>query len=188
MHTLRSAFGRTASVTRRRLLGVAGALISASSTACGGGTGDAAKSATPAKVVESKDCAPQPGKTADFVAIADYIKSTEPKPMRFLSAAGTDTAVSDDGMAAMQDKGPTYFYAGKEAAMKAVRDKLELAGPFTALLIVNHGVTKNADGTRTIKLGGHFVTGEFDGKLAKSMTYTMSCGAAGWAVAGKKES
>jgi hypothetical protein len=186
MHSLRSRFDGMMPAMRCASVAVLVASTGVIATACGG-SGDAAKNADPASTAESKDCAPQPGKTADFVAVADYIKNTQPKPMRFLSAAGTDSAVSEDGMLAMQDKGPTYYYAGKESALKAVRDKLELAGPFTALLIVTHDATKNADGTRTIRLSGHFVTGEQDGKATKAQTYTMSCGPTGWTVASKKE-
>ena len=90
-------------------------------------------------------------------------------------------------MAALQDKGPTYFYAGKETQKAKVREKLEQAGPFTALLVVMRADRKNTDGTRTVDLGGHFVTGKYDGKETPSRSYTFKCDTAGWAMASKKD-
>ena len=132
-------------------------------------------------------CVEQPGSTAIALAVRDFIKHSEPKPMRFLTAAGTDSAIPDEGIRELQDKGPTYFYAGADAARKKVREKLELAGPFTALLVVMRGDRKNEDGTEVVSLGGHYVTGQFDGKAAASHAYTMSCDTAGWRIKTKAD-
>lgn len=156
--------------------------------ACNGGRDAGGKTAgANAKTAAEPSCAPQPGVTPGFLAVADYIKTTQPAPMRFLTAAGTDSAVSDDGMRALQDKGPTYFYAGKESQKQKVREKLEQAGPFTALLVVMRGDTKNADGTQTIRLGGHFVTGKYDGTNTPSRAYTYACSADGWKMSAVKD-
>src|SRR4051812_12675451 len=48
-------------------------------------------------------------------AVASYVKPLKPKPERFLVSAGTDSAVGDAGLVALQDKGPTYLFPGDPA-------------------------------------------------------------------------
>ncbi|MEP6764626.1 MAG: hypothetical protein ABJB66_09965 [Gemmatimonadaceae bacterium] len=155
--------------------------------ACDSGKGSSVAKTASGKAKAEKGCVAEAGSSAATVAIRDFIKNSEPKPMRFLSAAGTDSAVPDEGLRALQDKGPTYFYAGSEEQKKKVRDKIELAGPFTALLIVMRSDKKNADGTEVVSLGGHYLTGEFDGKVAPARAYTMSCDTAGWSIKSKAD-
>jgi hypothetical protein len=164
-----------------------GTLLVFMMTACDGSksAGDAAGNKA-AKASDASGCAPKIGVNPGALAVSDYIKTADPKPMRFLTAAGTDSAISDEGMPSLQDKGPTYFYAGKETQKAKVRAKLEEAGPFTALLVVMRADRKNADGTRTITLGGHFVTGQYDGKETPVSTYTFSCDSSGWKQASKQ--
>lgn len=184
MHILRSPLDT-------RALAVAVALALPALVACDG-TKDAANSATPAKSASGPEadaagCKPVPGINPGALAITDYIRSTtEPTPRRFLTAAGTDSAVTDEGMVAMQDKGPSYFYTGKETQKAKVRDMLVSVGPYPALLIVMHDA-KNANGTRVIRLGGHFVTGEFDGRTSTTRTYTFACDASGWKQTGRTD-
>ncbi|MEP6780278.1 MAG: hypothetical protein ABJC26_10335 [Gemmatimonadaceae bacterium] len=155
--------------------------------ACDSGKGSSAAKVASGKATVAKGCVEEPGSSAATVAIRDFIKNSDPKPMRFLSAAGTDSAVPEEGLRALQDKGPTYFYAGTDEQKKKVRDKIELAGPFTALLIVMRSDKKNDDGTEVVNLGGHYITGEFDGKAAASHAYTMSCDTSGWSIKSKAD-
>lgn len=154
---------------------------------CDSGKGAGATKLASGKAKVAKGCVEEPGSSAATVAIRDFIKNSVPKPMRFLTAAGTDSAVPEEGLRALQDKGPTYFYAGTEAQKKKVRDKIELAGPFTALLIVMRSDKRNDDGTEVVSLGGHYITGEFDGKRAASQAYTMSCDTSGWSIKSKAD-
>lgn len=184
MHMLRSASRRL----KRVPAPLAGAiLLTLTLAAC-----DTGKSAAAAKTVGGKGkansgCAEEPGQGAVSIALRDFIKTTEPKPMRFLSAVGTDSAVPDASIRELQDKGPTYLWGGNDAAKKKLREKIELAGPFTALLIAVRGDKKNGDGTEVVSIGGHFLTGEFDGKPAARHAYTMACDTAGWHVKSKAD-
>jgi hypothetical protein len=122
------------------------------------------------------------GKLPIQLALRHYIKQTTPKPMRFLVAAGTDSALSETGAKVLQEFGPMYYYAGGEAAMQKVRERLDIVGPFPALLVVKRSSAKPTSSTEIIRLGGHFVTGEHDGKKAGSSQYTFVCGAGGWTM------
>ena len=168
-------------------MGAAVALI-VTVMACDSGKGSTtdAKSAL-RKSKAASGCVAQAGETPAALAVRDYIKNSQPKPMRFLTAAGSDSAVPDDAFHELQDKGPTYYYAGTDAAKKKVRDKLELAGPFTALLVVVRGVKKNDDGTEVLRIGGHYLTGEYDGKAGDSRAYRMACDTAGWSIKNKQD-
>ena len=135
---------------------------------------------------------PQPcqavaGKSALQLALRHYIKAAVPLPRRFLVAAGTDSGMSDAAMKTLIEFGPSYYYTGSEAAKAKLRDKLTTVGPWPVLLIVLRSDKKIRTTTEVIRLGGHYVTGEFDGQHAISREYTMSCGAAGWTVKDVKE-
>lgn len=126
------------------------------------------------------------GKLPLQLALRHFIKKATPKPMRFLVAAGTDSALSEMGAKVLQEFGPMYYYAGSEATRQKVRERLDIVGPFPALLIVKRSGPKPTGNTETIRLGGHYVTGEHDGKKAESNEYTFVCGPSGWTLKGVK--
>lgn len=132
-------------------------------------------------------CQAVAGKSALQLALRHYIKAAAPLPRRFLVAAGTDSGMSDAAMKTLIEFGPSYYYTGSEAAKAKLRDKLTTVGPWPVLLIVLRSDKKIGTTTEVIRLGGHYVTGEFDGQQAVSREYTMSCGAAGWTVKDAKE-
>lgn len=132
-------------------------------------------------------CQAVAGKSALQLALRHYIKAAVPLPRRFLIAAGTDSGMSDAAMKTLVEFGPSYYYAGSETVKAKLRDKLTTIGPWPVLLIVVRSDKKIGTSTAVIRLGGHYVTGEFDGKHAVSREYTMSCGAAGWTVKDVKE-
>ena len=126
--------------------------------------------------------------TALYLAYAEYINTTKPAGLRFLTAAGTDSAAPDDAFRAMQDKGPSYFYGGDSAAKLKIREKLESVGPFASLLIVHRGATPSAAGdTVTVRLGGYYIGGELEGKVATSKTIVVVCADSAWKVASTKD-
>jgi len=121
--------------------------------------------------------------TATYVAYREFIKATTPTPQRFLTAAGTDSAASEDGFRAMQDKGPSYFYGGDSVAQRQIREKLASVGPYASLLIVQRGTTTSAKGdTVTVQLGGHFIGGELEGKAAAGKVIVVACGDSAWTM------
>lgn len=161
-------------------------LVSALLAACGDGkpAPDAASS-TDAVIVSS--CA-SARPSAEYVAFLDFIKNTSPAPQRFLTAAGTDSAAPEDGFRAMQDKGPSYFYGGDEAAKQKLKEKLASVGPYASLLIVFRGSTSSTNGdTVSFDLGGHYVGGEHDGKVGESRTMVVACADSAWKVTTETE-
>jgi len=115
-------------------------------------------------------------------AVASYVKQVKPKPERFLVSAGTDSAVGDAGLVALQDKGPTYLFPGDPALQVQVRAQLHEKGDYTTLLVVRHGATTGDKKSATVRLAGHYVGGEENGKVAGARSVTLSCDSAGWHV------
>lgn len=121
------------------------------------------------------------------LAVRDFITVTQPTAKRYLSAAGTDSAVPDDGFKVLQDKGPTYFYSSDTVAQRKIREKLEEVGPYPSMLVVFRGKTETNDGnTVTVRLGGHFVGGDDNGKVAPNRSYEVTCDTTGWKIASSK--
>jgi hypothetical protein len=136
---------------------------------------DAAEGAAPQCV--SRDS------TAMTMAVLDYITKADPRPQRFLSAFGTDSALPEDGFKTLQGKGPTYYYNDNPKNQAQVRAKLEEAGPYTTMLVVYKGKTEADNGnTLTVSIGGHYVGGEFEGKTAPVRAITVRCDTTGWRV------
>ena len=104
-------------------------------------------------------CAQPPGDSAYFVATQEYLKGLTPKPRRFLSPVGTDSALPDAAFKALQDNGPSYLYPSDPAGQKKVLDRLEEVGPWTALLVSWHGVERLGESAAVIHLRGHFLLG-----------------------------
>jgi len=119
--------------------------------------------------------------TALRVAVLDYITTADPRPQRFLSTFGTDSALPEDGFKSLQDKGPTYYYNDNPKNQQQVRDKLEQAGPYTTMLVVYKGKQERDNGnTVTVTLGGHYIGGEHEGKVAPVREITVRCDSTGW--------
>lgn len=116
------------------------------------------------------------------VALRHFAKNADPLPRRFLNAAGTDSALSDVAMKTLTELGPTYYWAGNDAAKAKLRDKLETVGPWPALLVVVRSEKKTSATAATVRLGGTYLTGQMHGKALPTSTYTMSCNVAGWTI------
>lgn len=127
------------------------------------------------------------GKSPLQVALRHYIKGAEPIPRRFLSVVGTDSAVSEAGMKVLAEYGPTYYYTGSDAVKAKLKDNLERIGPYPALLVVVRSNKKVNATTQSVRVGGHYISGEFDGKVATSREYTLLCAEAGWVIKESKE-
>ncbi len=159
--------------------GIALAVIALLLNACGGGD----KAAVGKDDAVLSSCA-EADTTAVMVAVREYITTASPTPQRYLSAAGTDSAVPEDGFKVLQDKGPTYFYGGDSTAQRKIREKLASVGPYASLLVLFKGKTETADGNDvTITLGGQYIGGEHEGKRAAAKTYGVRCDSTRWKVA-----
>jgi len=164
--------------TLRFTLAITTPLVSALA-ACGGSSADTRAART--QTAETGPSCTSRDTTAVGVAVRDYITNARPTPQRFLSAAGTDSALPDDGFKVLQDKGPTYFYTSDPKGQAQVREKLELSGPYASLLVVYRGSAEADNGnTVTVTLGGHYVGGEHDGRVAEDRAIAVRCDTTGW--------
>lgn len=125
-------------------------------------------------------CEESPGSDVYADALTHYLSGLLPTPRRFLSAAGTDSALPERVFEGVQDKGPTYFYPGDEAGRTVVRQKLREAGPWAALLVVWRGNDVQSDSTVVIRLAGHYVGGEEDGQSAPQKSLLFACDTMPW--------
>jgi len=162
----------------RALVPAAVLVTAALVTACGGdGRGSAAGGRS-----SSASCAPDSGVTV-AAAVAEFIKTAQPTPQRYLMASSTDSALPEAGMRALQDKGPTYYYPADTAQRAKVRAQLANIGDYNTILVVLHGVTPPAEGRTTVRLGGHYVGGKADGQSTAPRSYAFVCDTAGWRLA-----
>lgn len=142
--------------------------------ACSGGESSARRTAS-----RPRACA-QPQDSATFQAILAYIKSSSPYPQRFLSAAGTDSALPDIGVAALQEKGPTYFYPGDSVSRAKVLKRMDDMGPYTSLLVSWRGIRRDTDSTVVVRLSGGYLGGKFHGQPAVPRAFTFACEQGRW--------
>jgi len=154
--------------------------------ACSGGDNGAASRSN--KQTASSPACVSTDTTPVGLAVREYITTATPTPQRYLSAAGTDSAVPEDGFKVLQDKGPTYYYGGDEKAKAAIRERLEVVGPYASLLVVYHGKTEANNGNAvTVSLGGHYIGGEHEGKVSPTRSIEIVCDTAtGWKVGAVK--
>ena len=141
--------------------------------ACGGGKADSRAAAS------ASACGPATDALA-HTAVLEYLKlQTDPYPQRFLVAAGTDSALPESGLRALQDKGPTYFYPADSAQRTKVRAKLDSVGTYTTILIAWRGLEKG-DTASAVRLAGTFIGGKHDGRTAPVRTMHFACDSTGW--------
>ena len=113
------------------------------------------------------------------LAVGQYIKGAKPKPERFLVSAGTDSALGDAGLVALQDRGPTYLYPGDPALQGQVRGQLHEKGDYTTLLVVRKGA-ESKNGAASVSLAGHYVGGESEGQHVAPRSYRFACADSVW--------
>ncbi|MGZ8491761.1 MAG: hypothetical protein ACXWZS_06070 [Gemmatirosa sp.] len=170
------------------------ALLPVALAACGGGgqpdPGDKAAAgnlvartrAAAARPEGPKVCAPGTD-DALTLAVREYVKQATPKPQRFLVSVGTDSALPEAGQRALQDRGPMYLFPAAPALQQQIRTLLHEKGDYTTLLLVLRDASRR-DSTVTVRLDGHYVGGEEDGRPAGPRVYQASCSAGAWRLAG----
>ena len=125
-------------------------------------------------------CARAEGSVVGPAVLAYITAQHRPTPQRFLFAAGTDSALPDPGVVALQDKGPTYMYPANPTQRAVVRAKLAKAGPWASLLVSYRGL-RLADSTHAVvRLGGIFVGGKDDGVEAPGRSVSFTCENGEW--------
>lgn len=161
--------------------------------ACGGGERDAttgdtagawlARTRTQARndTAGPKPCEPGTDE-AVRLAVTDYVKTAQPRPQRFLAPVGSDSAIPEGAMRALQDRGPTYLFPGAATLQAQVRQQLHDKGDYTTMLVVLRGATRR-DSTVSVVVEGHYVGGEEEGRRGGPRRYQATCSAGSWTVA-----
>jgi hypothetical protein len=150
------------------------ALAASLLAACGGGSEAGGHRPSFAK------CEQPPGDSAYASAVREYVKGLQPRPMRFLVPIGTDSMLPDVAREELSHMQPTYLWPKDEANQKLLVDKLSRVGPWASLLVTWHGMQRVGDGSAVVRMGGHYVGGEFDGKAAPRRAIHFNCDTARW--------
>jgi hypothetical protein len=118
-------------------------------------------------------------------AIDAFVQSVHPKPRRFLIAAGTDSALPTGAESRLQRHGPTYLFPADTALRRRVLARLDSVaegyGDMPTLLVTFRGVDRAGDERAIVRLGGQFIGGANDGKVAHR-TVQFVCDTARWNV------
>lgn len=134
--------------------------------ACSGGDG---KKATTSGVAcrQSKD-------SATWRAVVSYAKNSDPFAQRFLSASAGDSALPEVGVAALQDRGPTWLFPKDSVGRSKVRDRLD-DGIANTMLVYWLGSAQEGDTAMSIRLGGRYIGGKLEGTVARPKVYRFKC-------------
>lgn len=120
-------------------------------------------------------------------AVTNYIKNLNPTPQRFLIGVGSDSALPAGAHRALQDKGPTWLFPPDSAMQATVRANLADKGDFSTLLVIYRGTQRLDEARTVVRLGGRYVGGEHDGKVAASRTIHFNCDSLGWTFSRTEE-
>ena len=167
------------STTRFRL--VAGVTLApalcALLAACSGGDRKASDARIAARA--GAGCGSLDTNTVVARAVTQFVTTTDPKPLRFLYMAGTDSMLPEAGQRAIQDKGPTYLWPATPAQQPIVRKKLEDAGPWNALLVTYKGIVQPTPETARVRIGGTWIGPVDDGKQLGVKVASFECSTVG---------
>ncbi len=152
--------------------------------ACGGSQDNASASGSAVTLNPATACAiSTPGPVT--LAVRDFITTAEPRPLRFLNAVATDSALPEAAAALVQDKGPTFYWLSDEKSQQQIRSKLATGGDWPTMLVLLREHTDHGDGTHTVRIGGRYVERPNDGEVSPEKRYTVSCqtdSTAVWAI------
>jgi hypothetical protein len=143
--------------------------------ACSGGDGKKSTTASGVTCRQSKD-------SATWRAVISYAKSSDPYAQRFLAAMAGDSALPEIGVAALQERGPTWLFPKDSAGRAKVRDRLD-DGIANTMLVYWLGSQQEADTAMTIRLSGRYIGGKLEGTVAKARVYRFKCPEDRWVLA-----
>jgi hypothetical protein len=116
-------------------------------------------------------------------AMDTYLAAVQPTPRRFLIAAGTDSAIPSVGESRLQRRGPTYVFPADPALQKRVLSRLDsvagVYGDMPTLLVTYRGLQRVGKHQAVVRLGGYFLGGVNDGKVAHRAVQFV-CDTARW--------
>lgn len=142
--------------------------------ACGGGAANSDRAAQDVALDPATACnllTPSPV----AIAVLDYITTADPKPLRFLNAATTDSALPPAAEAVVKEKGPTFYWLPNEKNQQQIRDKLESGGEWPNMLVLVRELSDNGAGTTVVRIGGRYVGKPHEGRESPERRYTIRC-------------
>ncbi|HVE78257.1 MAG TPA: hypothetical protein VNA89_05330 [Gemmatimonadaceae bacterium] len=158
-------------------LAVLAAALAAGALACGSDSRPqrAARTGGP----RGRGCG-EPGDAQLAAAVLKYVELARPTPQRFLVAAGTDSALPEAGLLALQRKGPTYLFPADAKQQTALRARLAQVGSYNTLLVVLKERRLLDPAQMLYRMSGTYVGGPPDGQTAGVRALVFRCDSTGW--------
>lgn len=133
-----------------RLLSV---LALAATTACSGGGETAGGTSRPVK----PGACGQPDAKLVAAAVPEFIRTAQPRAVRYLVPATSDTSLPEAGRAALQMKGQTFLYPNDSAMRQQIINRLSDAGEYTTMLVAYKGTKLVARDSAVVQFAGHYI-------------------------------
>ena len=111
----------------------------------------------------SADAKPKPGvcgqPDAKLVATAvpEFVRTAQPRALRYLVPATSDSSLPDAGRTALQMKGQTFLYPNDTTQRTALINRLSDAGEYTTLLVAYKGVRLVTRDSAVVVFAGHYI-------------------------------
>ena len=156
------------------LAGVLAAL--ASTSACGGASGDEKKILP----MFQKRCPSFPRGQVLKEAVTQFITTATPTPQLFLYIPATDSSLPDAGVRALQDKSNTFLYSQDPALQKQMHAKLGGLDYYTSMLVVYKGLEQPDSTHAVVRLGGHYKGKKAEKEPSVSKALYFQCDSTEW--------
>lgn len=145
-------------------------LALASVLACDGGEGGRAVNIP---------CA-APGDSAVATAVAEYVRSLEPQPRRFLMIPSGDGRLPDVAQTRLRSLGPTYLFPADSAQQRTVAEQLAKVGSFVTVLVRYEGMQQPGEESVAVRFSGRYIGGQQDGTVAPTKEVGLVCDLGQW--------
>ena len=117
----------------------------------GGGSADGKP-----KVVKAGACG-EPDAKLVAAAVPEFIRTAQPRALRYLVPATSDTSLPEAGRAALQMKGQTFLYPNDTAQRTQLINRLSDAGEFTTMLVAYKGARLVTRDSAVVEFAGHYI-------------------------------
>jgi len=124
--------------------------------------------------------APDAGEIA--AAVPKFVSGITPLPRRFLVPTAGDSMLPATAQAALQAKGPMYFFPGDTAQQGRILAKLQQNGKFPTVLVLFAGMKQVDKGHLNVQFAGRFEGGDEAGTQVPVTTIRFACRNGEWQV------
>ena len=130
---------------------LSGLALFAAIACSGGGSADGKP-----KVVKAGACR-EPDAKLVATAVPEFVRTAQPRALRYLVPATSDTSLPEEGRAALQMKGQTFLYPNDTTQRTQLINRLSDAGEFATMLVAYKGVRLVTPDSAVVEFAGHYI-------------------------------